>query len=416
MNNLKDNSVMKVLHVLDHSIPSYDGYSMRSQYIIENQKKIGITPIVVTSPKHKYQIQETVEEFNGITYYRTEKPKGIFSNIPFIKEALLVNCLKNRIAEIVDKENVDLIHAHSPSLCGYPASIVARKKKKPFVYEVRALWEDAAVDQQKYNKNSLKYKLGRYLETIVLKRADMITTIASHLKNEIISRGILPEKIHIVPNGVETQKFIPREKNRPLQEKYSLNGSICIGFIGSFFKFEGIEFLIMAFEKLLRKTNEIKIKLLLVGDGETYSKVIGMIKEKELEADVILTGKIPHEQVMDYYSIMDVMVYPRLRRRITELVTPLKILEAMSMEKAVICSDVGGMKEIIDNKNAGILFKAEDTDDFIEKILSVIKNRDAIVSLGKEGRLYIQKTRDWSNIIKKYDNIYRDLIAKRAHK
>ena len=141
-----------------------------------------------------------------------------------------------------------------------------------------------------------------------------------------------------------------------------------------------------------------------------------MVKEKGLGNAIILTGKVPHDQVMDYYSVMDILVYPRLSRRITELVTPLKILEAMSMEKAVVCSDVGGMKEIIDNKNVGVLFKAEDTDDFIEQVLSLIKNRDMIAKLGKEARLYVQKTRDWSNITKKYNDIYSDLIAKRAYK
>lgn len=405
---------MKILHILDHSVPDYDGYSLRSQYIIQGQREMGICPIVVTSPKHKPEIQAMVEEFNGISYYRTTRLQGIFCNIPFIKELLVINVLKDRIAEIIDKEKINLIHAHSPSLCGYPASIVARQKKIPFIYEVRALWEDAAVDQKKYNKNSLKYKLGRRLETIVLKRADAITTIASHLKKDIISRGINPSKIYLIPNGVDVQKFVPIEKNKLLQDRYDLNGSICIGFIGSFFRFEGIEFLVTAVEKLLRKAQGVKFKFLLVGEGETYNRVKSLVEDKNLENFVILTGKVPHEQVMNYYSIMDIVVYPRLSRRITELVTPLKILEAMSMEKAVLGSDVGGIKEIMDNKNVGILFKAEDVDDFIEKILILLQNKNMITNLGKEARLYVEKARNWSVIIQQYKDIYNDLIIKRV--
>src|SRR3954452_20304727 len=137
---------MKVLHVLDHSLPLFSGYSFRSANIMRFQKVHGVDPIVLTSPKHG-STGNSSEEIEGVRYYRTGAlPNDFRHNLPFVKELILMTRLKRRIEQVVHDENVDLIHSHSPSLNGLPASNIATKTGLPFVYEARAFWEDAAVD------------------------------------------------------------------------------------------------------------------------------------------------------------------------------------------------------------------------------------------------------------------------------
>ena len=403
---------IRVLHVLDHSIPDHDGYSFRSKYIIETQLQLGVKPIVITSLKHKSEVKSLEENYNGINYYRTKKSSNnrfnFIQKIPFLKEKYLMDVLKKKINQVVEKEKVDLIHAHSPSLCGYPAALVAQKKNIPFIYEMRALWEDAAVDQNKFKRNSFRYKVSRGVENEVLNKSNMVTTIAHHLKDEIVSWGITQNKVRIVPNGVDTKIFKPRQKNIALLKQYGLENKVCVGFLGSFFRFEGLELLIKAIPHIINKENSVKF--LFVGDGERMNEVQSLVRENKLEDLVILTGRIPHEQVIDYYSVMDVLVYPRIRERITELVTPLKTLEAMAMEKTVLGSDVGGIKEIIEDNKNGLLFKAGDINDLTDKLLFLIRNKETRIFLGLQARLDMQKKREWSVIIKEYLDIYRLLL------
>jgi len=210
------------------------------------------------------------------------------------------------------------------------------------MYEVRALWEDAAVDQEKTKEGALRYRLSKYFETRMLKRADAIVTICEGLKNEIISRGISSDKIYVIPNGVDTDKFVPRSKDLDLLDKLGLRNQLIVGFIGSFFKFEGLEILIRAASKVI---GEIKdVKFLIVGSGREEVKLKRLCNELKLEKYIFFTGQVAHADSLRYYSIMDVLIYPRLSKRITNLVTPLKPLEAMSMEKGVIASDISKNK------------------------------------------------------------------------
>src|SRR5690242_9114756 len=137
---------MNILHVLDHSVPLFSGYSFRSRSIIHAQRALGLHPVVLTSPKHGSSA-DAVEEIEGIRYYRTASLAGdSIGELPFARELKLMARLARRIAAVAKQENIDLIHSHSPLLNGLPALWVARRVKCPLVYEARAFWEDAAVD------------------------------------------------------------------------------------------------------------------------------------------------------------------------------------------------------------------------------------------------------------------------------
>ena len=145
------------------------------------------------------------------------------------------------------------------------------------------------------------------------------------------------------------------------------------------------------------------IKLLMIGDGPEYQKINDLVFSNGLSEYIILTGKISHQEILSYYSIIDVFIYPRRKIRLTDLVTPLKPLEAMAMEKIVIGSDVGGLKELILHNTNGLIFEAGDIEDLMNKVLSVLVNKKCEARLRKDARNTVISERDsFSALIKSF--------------
>ena len=397
---------MKVLHILDHSVPIFSGYSFRSANIVRFQKALGIDPIVLTSSKHGSRFND-VEEIDGVRYHRTTVlPHVLGNDLPFIKEARLMRQLKARIAEVARLEQVNLIHSHSPSLNGFPAWMIARKLNLPFVYEARAFWEDAAVDHGTFRAGSLRYRVSRAFESVVFRKADAVIVIAEAMQRELCQRGISDETIFVVPNGVDTEGFRPRARNRELAHRLELNGGPVFGFIGSFYHYEVLRLLLEAFPGI--RVQVPGARLLLVGGGPE-EQVLRELSSR-CNGAVSIIGNVPHAQVPDYYSLIDVLIYPRQRMRLTDLVTPLKPLEAMAMGKAVVASDVGGHRELIQHEITGLLFRADDATALAREGMRAAMDGDLREKLGRLGRKHVEQERGWRDIVSKYLDIYNQLL------
>jgi PEP-CTERM/exosortase A-associated glycosyltransferase len=402
---------MNILHVLSQSTPNISGYSSRSNYVMQFQARLGFRPIAITFPRHGSSTAD-VEQIDGLTYYRSRIPHSVVTDtmdkIPFLRERQSMRYLEASIDAVASKHSIDLIHAHSPILCGIPAAKVARRLHIPFVYEVRALWEDAAVDLDKVREGSLNYRIIRHLETALLRKSDVVVAICQGLKTEIELRGIDPDRVCVVPNGVDTDIFAPVERDTTLAQRLGVSDSIVVGFVGQFFTFEGLVVLLKAMARLVQRRSDCK--LVIVGSGTEATALQALSRDLKLESRVVFTGKVPHAEVVKYYSIMDILVYPRLRRRITEMVTPIKTLEAMAMEKAVIASDVGGLKELIDHNATGLLFRAEDDNDLAETLHRCIEDAELRRRLGRDARMAMMRSRNWEKLIAPYTSIYAKAV------
>jgi PEP-CTERM/exosortase A-associated glycosyltransferase len=404
---------MKILHVLDHSVPLFSGYSFRSLSIIQAQRAMGLQPVVLTSPKHG-SVKDDAEELGGIRYYRTAQGNSILRRVAFARELELMWRLVLRIRQVAAKENIDLIHSHSPLLNGLPALRVARQLGVPLVYEARAFWEDAAVDLGTFAEGSLRYRVSRELENYLFRNADGVVTICDGMQRELRARGISPKCAGVMPNGVDAAQFQPLERNGNLAQRFSLDGKVVFGFIGSFYHYEGLRFLVNAFGAITQRVPGAC--LLLVGGGPEEPAVRELARS--LNGAVILPGRVPHDKIGDYYSLIDVFVCPRRPLRITELVTPLKPLEAMAMEKAILASDVGGHKELIENEKTGVLFAADSADDMIDRASQLAREPNLRQRLGQAGRRYVIQQRAWSELVQCYLPIYDEALrtTRLAHK
>lgn len=392
---------MKILHVLDTSLPLISGYATRAHYIIRNQKNEGHEPVVITSPKQ--MSGDDVERIDSVRYYRTAFDKKIIHYpLPLMEEMRIVSSVSKKIIEVIEKEKIDIIHVHSPSLLGLAALKARGGLKIKIIYEIRAFWEDAAVASSKYSKTSLKYKIVRLLETYLCKKVDGVVTISEGMKHDLIKRGIRREKISIVPNGVDFSNFSIQNKNVDLLQRLNLTNKFIFGYIGTFFSFEGIEDLIeVMYQVGLEHDN---VAFVLVGGGERETEIANLIKEKNVPF-LLYIGKVPHGAVLSYYSIMDAMVFPRKSERVTELTTPLKPLEAMALEKPVICSAVGGLVELVGQEN-GLFFPPGDMCALKACCVQFLNNGKLREDLAKKGRAYVELDRQWPDIVKKYKSVY----------
>ncbi|MDX9785236.1 MAG: glycosyltransferase [Desulfobacterales bacterium] len=448
---------MKILHILDHSLPLHSGYTFRSQNLFRSQRKMGYHPVILTSPKHEASWKgesHSKETINGFDYYRTGAVGG--SRLPILGELQLMAALKKRLQEVIVLEKPDIIHAHSPVLNALPALSVGKALNIPVVYEIRAFWEDAAVDHGTYAENSIKYRLTRAVETHVCKKAAHIAVLCNGLKQDLIARGIPSDKITPVFNGVNPDDFKPTPPDEEYQTAWNLEGKKVIGFIGSFYRYEGLDLLVSAFSRIASK--HPSAVLLLVGGGEMEKELKAQINQlntppsspaaqqpsvfappalssklpapsslplsvpasqlpsfsasQRLRDSVIFSGRIPHERVPGVYAMIDILAYPRYAMRLTELVTPLKPLEAMAMGKALVASDVGGHKELIKHNETGLLFPAGDEKALSEALDNLLLNSQVRERLAQNGLTWARRYHTWEATTAVYAGMYERVIIK----
>lgn len=403
---------LKVLHIFDHSVPLHSGYSFRSLAILREQHKLGIETIQLTSTKHYAQAPEE-EIVEGLKFYRTQA--GALAKVPVLNQLDVINTLKQRLAELIAKEKPDILHAHSPSLNAIAAASVARRFGIPLVYEMRASWEDAAVSHGTCKEGDLRYRLGQWLEKKALHSADHVVTICQGLATQVQQWGVKAEHISIVPNGVDIDAFPPlTERNSALESKHQLEGKTVLGFLGSFYRYEGLHILLDALAQL--KSSEPDLMLLLVGGGLQEEQLKNQAAALGISDKVIFTGRVPHQQVAQYYSLVDIFVYPRESIRLTELVTPLKPLEAMAQLGLVLASDIGGHRELIKDGETGVLFKADDAAALAGKIQHLLQHKHDWDRLKNNGRRFVEEVRNWKNSTAPYPAIYRALLDKQTGK
>ena len=401
---------MRILHILDHSIPLQSGYAFRTLSILKEQRALGWETFHLTGPKQGPTVVDE-EQVDGWHFYRAPPPGGILEGVPGLGEIELMGEIAHRIEQVAKRVRPNILHAHSPVLNAIPAVRVGRRLGIPVVYEVRAFWEDAAVDHGTAREGGLRYRLTRWLETWALKRADAVTTICEGLRSDIVARGIPAQKVTVIPNAVDIEAFSMNAVPDPvLKQRLGLSDTLVLGFIGSFYAYEGIKLLLTALPKILLHAPHAR--LLLVGGGPQEVQLKQIALELGVADKVVFGGRIPHGEVQQYYGIIDILVYPRLSMRLTELVTPLKPLEAMAQGRLLVASDVGGHRELVRDGETGFLFKPDDPDALAGVVSRIVKEPQRWLSMKKAGRHFVESERNWRASVARYVAVYDKLLGR----
>lgn len=402
--------MIRVLHVLDHSLPLHSGYTFRTRAILKAQEGLGLEVRGISGQRHNLEAAARAprEVVDGLVFHRTP---GTPSGPPPLREMGEIEALAGSILALAADWRPDIIHAHSPALCGAAAERAARALGVPFVYEIRAFWEDAAVGNLSGTEGNLKYRLTRALETRVARAADALFTICQGLSDDLAARGIPAKGINVMPNGVDLALFgEPAPRDAKLAAKLGIEPDVpVIGYIGSFYAYEGVDDLIAAMP-LLRRSHP-GARLLLVGAGpmETaWRAAAAALPEPDA---VIFTGRVPHGDVERYYSLVDVLAYPRKAQRLTDLVTPLKPLEAMAQRRLVAASSVGGHRELIEDGVTGTLFAPDDPVACASAIARLLDRREDWEEMRDRALAHVRSRHDWAENARGYLPVYHLLLT-----
>ena len=400
---------MRILHLLDHGLPIHSGYTFRTRAILKAMQARGWEVAAVTGARQG-ESAAPFEAIDGIDFYRTDPPPARAGG-PW-GEWQEIRAHVARAAEAIEAFRPDILHAHSPVLNAIAGLMLRRRFGLPLVYEIRAFWEDARVGNGEGKQGSARYRLTRALETYAVRRADAVAVICEGLRGDLIARGIDPAKIIVSPNGVDLTLFgAPPPPDAALAAELGLADAETIGFIGSFYDYEGLDDLIAAMPALVAARP--KARLVLVGGGPMEAALRAQAEASPARHAIRFVGRVPHSEVERYYALIDVLVYPRKKMRLTDLVTPLKPLEAMAQRRLVAASDVGGHRELIEHGVTGTLFAANDPAALAASVAALFADRDGWAGRRENGRRFVEQERDWAVNVGRYAPIYQKLSDRR---
>ena len=401
---------MRILHVLDHSLPMHSGYTFRTRAILKAQIGMGWQVAGLTGARQALAGPDP-ETADGLTFFRTPHPAPAPSPLREYRE---IAALGRRLDGVIGEWRPDILHVHSPVLNALGAIRVARRHRLPLVYEIRAFWEDAAVGNGTDREGSARYRAVKWLETRAVRSADAVAVICEGLRGDLVARGVAAGKVMVSPNGVDLHLFgDPPPPDSALAAELGLPADTAardvVGFIGSYYDYEGLDDLIAAMPALVAVRPAAH--LLLVGGGPMEAALKAQAAASPVADRIIFAGRVPHDQVERYYSLVDILAYPRKAMRLTELVTPLKPLEAMAQRRLVAASDVGGHRELIEDGVTGTLFPPDDPAALAAALAGLFADRAGWDHRRAVARAFVERERNWSSNVSRYGPVYHKLMG-----
>lgn len=394
-----------ILHVHNKSLPEINGYTIRSKEILHHQMELGLEPSVVTKlgwPARPKVGSTEFEVIDGVKHYRLHTPNNkVKLNVVPLSEYF--NAYADEFLLLLNKVKPKIVHAASNFQNALPALEVAKKVGIPTVYEVRGLWQDSTASKIPEFDESERYYMQQKYEVHCCEMADRVVAIGESLAEHLISLGVDRHKIDIVPNGVDAKVFTPQEKNQELIKRYQLKDKIVFGFIGSVTKYEGLSDLFSALSLL--KKEQPNIHFLLVGDGPALPRLRELADTLKITDIVSFVGRVPHTEVKDFYSVIDIFPFPRINAKVCRLVTPLKPFEVMAMGKLALVSNIPALHEMVIEGKTGLMFEAEN----VESLKECLKKAPQYHNLGGASREWVAKNRDWAILSKRYLDVYSKL-------
>lgn len=403
----------KVFYLLHNSLPHHSaGYATRTHGLLSELNNSEWTVDGVTRLGYPYdmpgmaEIDEVpdVNRVGHVDYRRLLAGRDIEKKNPLFDYVQRYSLHLQRLAK---SEKPAIIHAASNHWNGLAAVTAANRLGIPSVYEVRGLWEVTRGSRDPVWATGNMYKFMARMEADAAKGATRVFAITRALKDELVNRGVDPNKIEIIPNGVDTTRFQPQTLDTELAHRLNIQGKTVIGYVGSILDYEGIELIIDSASNLKSERNDFHV--LIVGDGAELEKFKKRVAEESLGDVITFTGRVPHESVESYYSLIDITPFPRLPLPVCEMVSPLKPFEAMAMGKAVVASNVDALAEIVVPGLNGLLHEKGSQASLTSQLRLLLDDTELRARLGSQAREWVVEERDWSKLASIISNSYDEL-------
>jgi glycosyltransferase involved in cell wall biosynthesis len=415
----------RLCYLLHSSLPhSSVGYATRSHGMALGLGQAGLEVVAMTRPGFPLSIHpdlapETIPPVETVDGVRYRRLLGTTSRGRPLRQYL--EAAADEIEQALTAIRPEAVMAASNHQTGLPALIAARRLGLPFFYEMRGFWEVTRASRDPDFAGTLAYRVQVLLETAAADGADHVFTLTEPMREELRRRGVTPP-ITLLPNSCDPARFAPRPPDRALGERLGLPPGVpVIGYVGTFVQYEGIEHLAVACARLAERG--IDFRLLLVGDenpsgtgdGPVTEEVRRIAAESGLGPRLVMPGRVPHDEVGAYYSLVDIAAFPRKPQPVTELVSPIKPLEALAMEKAVVVSSVRPLAEMIADGDTGLVFAKGEVEGLADALARLAGDPALRHRLGKAGRAWVLRERSWAatarRVVEVVESLRREVKA-----
>jgi glycosyltransferase involved in cell wall biosynthesis len=407
-----------VLHLLKESLPYLtNGFTMRSRYNLLAQRDAGLRPVVVTALGFPRSLGVAnvapVELIDGIAHHRLDLGPSYPVERPF---DLLLSDQAWLTAGVARDVAPSIIHASSGHR-GFETALVGASLRahirRPLVYEVRSFFESTWSADAEWNERGEQYFRRHDAESRAMIAADHVITIAEAMRDDIIARGVSPDRVTVIPNGVDATTFVPEPPDPELKRRYGLDGRFTFGYVSNLdHPRENQELLVEATARLLARGRAVTC--LIIGDGRRRGEIERLAKKAHVGSRVVFTGSVPHESIRSHYALFDAFVVPRRDERAARTVTPLKPYEALAMERPLVVADLPALVEIAAPDVRGLAFRAGDADALADSIERLMDDPELARRIGLAGREWVARERTWAANGPRYQDVYAAVLDRWA--
>ncbi|WP_137802683.1 glycosyltransferase [Kocuria sp. 2SI] len=404
-----------------YSTPAFhsNGYSVRTQGVVSGMKEAGSDVFVIGRSGYPWDIRSLenvpprrrrhVSTIDGVDYVHL--PEG---DAATMRADDYVQVAADSFVREARLRRPSLIHAASNFLNALPALIAARRLGLPFVYEVRGLWEVTEASKVPDWSETERYAWQARMEAFVASQADAVLAITQETKDELVHRGVPAERIELLPNGVDAQSFLPLPRDETYAKCHGLRTDVpVIGFAGSFVEYEGLEVLLQAANIL--RGRKVSFQIALAGGGGVYPQLKEYKEGRKLGSRVRFVGRRPAGEIPNFLSCVDIVACPRQALPVTEMVSPLKPLEAFAASKPVVLSDVSPHRTLVgEHQERGLLFQPGSPKALADALQSLIEDVELRTAKGRAGRLWVVDERQWPDLSRKIRDVHRSATRRHA--
>jgi glycosyltransferase involved in cell wall biosynthesis len=396
-------SAATVIHVVTNALPEVQaGYTLRTQGIAQAQVEKGHEVWVV--PRLGFPVDIGVIgaadrlTLDQVNYQRLLPWRGVTSSAgPRLDQSI------SALEGLVTKLRPDLLHAHSKHENAQRSLAVGRRVGLPVLYEVRGFLEETWRSRGG-NPDTDRYRMFKDAETWCMEQADLVVTLSETMRAEILRRGIHPTHVVVVPNAVPNAFLDPLPDRIAARRKLNIpEYAYVLGVVSTLTDYEGVQTLLDA----MRLIDTPAVHLLVVGGGPAADDL--RRSSLDLAGRITFTGKVPHADIRSYYAAIDTFCVPRQRTPVTELVPPLKPLEALASAVPLLVSDLPPLLELLSESGAGWSVAADVPEAWAAQIEHLRGQGEERRSKGRQAREWVKEHRTWSRLADTYNVVYSRL-------
>nr|WP_306422725.1 glycosyltransferase [Paenarthrobacter aurescens] len=409
-----------ILHVVGKVLPTtQSGYTLRTHYTATAQINSGLEVHVCNQVGDAVNNDAPAQvELDKVSYHLPSGPIRLNTAM-----TVWLSANVEELARVVSDVRPAVLHAHSDFFNALSARAVGDYFGIPVIYESRGFWEESWLSRMA-QANGIEdieafserwgspdtYAWRREREHDCRDAADHVFTLAEVMKRRITAEGCPAEKTSVVPNAVSGDQFPVQTRNPELAAKLGIRSDeLVIGYISSLVEYEGVPVLIEAFSQLRERLN-IPVRLLVVGDGPVLDSLKATAESLGLD-DALFTGRVPHEDILDYYGLIDIFVVPRTAAAVCQLVTPLKPFEAFATGRTIVMSDVDALKEIAEASGSAALFQAGNSGSLADVLSDLVSSPETRSHMAAAGAAWVRESRSWEANAAVYNTQYANLAA-----